>query len=190
MAQVKKAEVRDAILAAASELFTDRGYAATTIAQIAQRAGVSSANVYVYFASKLEMLYAIYDPWMRARIERLERELSAINGPNARIRHLLATFWRDIPGEQNGFAVNVMQAIAAYEQGQGYRPTLLVWMEQRIDRMIRDALPAERSRRLGDAPIAHLVVMAFDGFVLNRRVEPARICDDATLDFIAGWIVD
>jgi len=40
MAQVKKSEVRDAILAAAFDLFSEKDYARTTIAEIARCAGV------------------------------------------------------------------------------------------------------------------------------------------------------
>jgi AcrR family transcriptional regulator len=138
MGQVKKAEVQEAILRAAFRLFGKRGYANTTLAQIAGRAGVSTANVYVYFKSKLEILYAIYDPWMRARLERLETELGALDGTYERVRHILATIWRDIPAEENGFVNNIMQAISAYEPGEGYRPTLLKWMESRLDAMIRE----------------------------------------------------
>ena len=189
MGQVKKVEVREAILRAAFKLFSRHGFAKTTIARIAANAGVSSANLYVYFGSKLEILYEIYDPWMRARLDRLEAELASIEGgATAQVRHVLATIWRDIPVEANGFANNVMQALAGYEQGQGYRPTLLAWMEAKIDRMIRAVLPAARHDALGDAELAHLIVMAFDGFVLNRRVEPLRRCDDATLDWMTGLL--
>ena len=190
MGQVKKVEVQESILRAAFRLFAKRGYANTTLAQIAGRAGVSTANVYVYFKSKLEILYAIYDPWMRARLERLETELGALDGPYERVRHILATIWRDIPAEENGFVNNIMQAISAYEPGEGYRPTLLKWMESRIDAMIRESLPANRRRALGEAQLAHLVVMAFDGYILYRRLNPARPCDDATLDLVARLLAN
>ncbi|MET0207993.1 MAG: TetR/AcrR family transcriptional regulator, partial [Burkholderiaceae bacterium] len=62
MAQHKKTEVREAILEGAFELFSTQGYAATTLSQIAKSAGVSSGNIYIYFESKLDILYAIYDP--------------------------------------------------------------------------------------------------------------------------------
>jgi AcrR family transcriptional regulator len=185
MGQVKKAEVREAILRSAFRLFAKKGYAATTLAQIAARAGVSTANVYVYFGSKLEILYEIYDPWMRERLERLEREVAAMEGAHARVRHILATIWRDIPAEENGFVHNIMQALTTVEPGAGYRPTLLEWMEGRIDAMIRDALSPARRRAIGEAQLAHLVVMAFDGFILYRRVDRARPCDEATLDLMA-----
>lgn len=49
--------VRRVILDAASKAFADKGYAATTMATIAQLAGVPKSNVHYYFKSK-ENIYA------------------------------------------------------------------------------------------------------------------------------------
>jgi AcrR family transcriptional regulator len=46
---------RQAILGAARELFTERGYEETTIAEIARAAGVAVGTVYLYFANKREI---------------------------------------------------------------------------------------------------------------------------------------
>jgi AcrR family transcriptional regulator len=59
MVQQKKPLVREAILEGAFRLFSKHGYAATTLAAIAKSADVSPGNVYIYFGSKLEILYAI-----------------------------------------------------------------------------------------------------------------------------------
>lgn len=49
-------QTRRAIRAAASELFTRDGYAATSVRAIAERAGVSERTVFVAFATKAAML--------------------------------------------------------------------------------------------------------------------------------------
>lgn len=54
-------ETRRAILAAAIELFVEQGYAASTVAAVARRAGVSSQTVYNAFDSKPALLKAAYD---------------------------------------------------------------------------------------------------------------------------------
>lgn len=50
-----------AILGAARELFTGRGYPATSIQAIAQRAGVSAATIYATFGTKRAVLGALVD---------------------------------------------------------------------------------------------------------------------------------
>lgn len=190
MAQHKKPEVRSAILDSAFRHFSERGYAATTLTDIARGAGVSPGNVYIYFVSKLEILYAIYDPWLRSRIERLEGELRRIRTPRSRIRHLLAALWRDIPAEENGFLNNIMQAISSTDPNEGYRSTLVRWLEDRIQVLVLDALPEGRQAKLRRARIAHILIMAFDGFAIHRHLHPDQEpIDDATLNALADMLL-
>jgi AcrR family transcriptional regulator len=190
MVQRKKPEVREAILAAGFKLFSRRGYAATMVADIAEEAGVSPGNVYIYFRSKLEILYTIYDPWLRSRLESLEQELVSIRSPRARLRRLLGALWRDIPAEKNGFLNNIMQAISSTDRSEGYRSTLVRWLEKRVGGMIADALPAGRRTRLHEARIAHVLIMAFDGFAIDRHLHPRSAgIDDFTLDVVAGMLL-
>lgn len=181
MAQVKKPEVRQAILAAATQLFTDQGYHDTTVAQIAAKAKVSTANVYVYFKSKIDILYSIYEPWLRDRLTRLDRELRAETAMEQRLFKLLHALWCEIPSENNGFANNFMQAITAESPENGYRPELLQWARRRITAMLRDALPPERRKAIARPRFTHLLLMAFDGFVIGRHLYPEAKCDDTTI---------
>lgn len=50
---------REAILAAAGQLFTGKGYERTTIADVAGAAGVAVGSVYRHFTDKADLLYAV-----------------------------------------------------------------------------------------------------------------------------------
>jgi len=52
---------RRAIIAAAERLFADRGYARTSMKQLAAAVGVADASLYNHFASKREILEALYE---------------------------------------------------------------------------------------------------------------------------------
>ncbi len=184
MAQVKKPAVRDAILKSAFRLFSRQGYQGTTLSQIAAGAGVSTANVYVYFASKLEVLYAIYDPWLRNRLTRLGKQLQRVRDPRRQLRMLLVAMWREIPAERNGFANNVMQAASTATPDEGYNPKLLRWVEEKLAAMIRDALPPGRRDVLASIGFAHIVMMAFDGFVINYHLRPGKHCGQKTIELM------
>lgn len=56
MAQRQKDEIRKRLLSAALEVFSEVGFAAATVAEVAARAQVSTGNVYRYFASKEVLL--------------------------------------------------------------------------------------------------------------------------------------
>ncbi len=47
------------ILNAAIELFRDRGYEATRLEDVADKAGVSKATIYLYFDSKEDLFFAL-----------------------------------------------------------------------------------------------------------------------------------
>jgi len=189
MVQVKKPELREAILASAFALFRRQGYAATTLPQIAKGAGVSPGTVYIYFGSKLDVLYALYDPWLRQRITQLERRLDRIEDPRQRLSTLLRALWREIPREQNGFANNIIQAISTAGPDERYDPALLDWVEERVASMIRDALPPARRRLLGTPWFSHVLMMAFDGFVIGNHLRPDRPCGERTVELVCGMIL-
>src|SRR3954447_26796296 len=52
------ANSRDALVEAAFDEFTSRGYEAATVADIAERAGVTTGAVYAHFTGKLDLLLA------------------------------------------------------------------------------------------------------------------------------------
>lgn len=52
----KSAVTRQRILDAAARIFRERGYAATTLADIAEAAGLRTASLYYYFGSKEELV--------------------------------------------------------------------------------------------------------------------------------------
>lgn len=182
MSQVKKEEIRQAILASAHELFTTHGYSATTIPMIARGAGISPPNVYSYFTSKLHVLYAIFDPWLRARFAALDQELRTRTSAAQRLRRILEVLWRELPAYEQGFANNVIQAISTATPQDEYRTGLIAWMEQEIERMLVEALPPERHALVRGTELAHMVVMAADGYIMYSHTMPERVCSDATID--------
>jgi AcrR family transcriptional regulator len=59
----KGRRTRAAILRAAGDAFADRGWGATTMATVAERAQVGTGTIYQYFRSKEEVLTALVGEW-------------------------------------------------------------------------------------------------------------------------------
>src|SRR6185437_10293969 len=59
MARPADPQRREVILRAAREVFLERGYSEARLSDIAQRAGIVPSTLYLYFASKEEMVRAI-----------------------------------------------------------------------------------------------------------------------------------
>jgi AcrR family transcriptional regulator len=189
MAQIKKPEIREDILRAAEALFARHGYVDTTLAAIARKAGVTMSNIYNYFGSKLEILYAIYEPWLDERVARLAREAEAIANPRARLRHVLLAVLRDIPTANNGFANNVLQAISTRHADERYSRALLLRSEQRVSAMLRPALPPARRALLDNDVFAHLLFMAFDGFAVNYTLNGPSRRVEAIVDLLCNLLL-
>jgi len=59
--EVRRAERRTALLAAARDVFAERGYAAATIDDVVARAGVARGTFYLYFKDKRDVFRALVD---------------------------------------------------------------------------------------------------------------------------------
>lgn len=187
MAQTKKSAVKRAILDAAYKAFSERGYTNASISDIARLAKVSPANVYVYFRSKLDILFAIYDPWLTRQFDDLEKRLARIADPAKRLKKILATLWRDIPSANNGFANNMMQALSTTTAREGYRPTLRFAAEKRLTKMLEDCLPNLDRSRAHD--LASILFMAFDGYIVNFHLIERATCPSKRLELLADILL-
>jgi AcrR family transcriptional regulator len=108
---------RDRLLRAAAHLFLTRGYAETTVREIAREVGILSGSIFHHFASKEAMLEAVMteasahnaellqraaasEKTARARLRALIRsELASIHGEGGEALILLVTGWRNLGAE-------------------------------------------------------------------------------------------
>ncbi|WP_043769251.1 TetR/AcrR family transcriptional regulator [Roseivivax isoporae] len=180
MARQKSEQVRKAIMEAAHRLFMEKGYIATTISSIARAAGTSQSNVYVYFASKFEIAFAVFDPWLRAKVAELEEQVMAQDTPEACLRSLIDGLLHGIAADRSGQTLTLVQALATAKPGDEYNPDLLIWTMSRIHNMIGGALPgsdpAEREA------LTHSLMLAFDGIALRQNLRRGEIEDSLSVD--------
>lgn len=180
MVQVKKAEVRQALLDAAKELFLQHGYAETQLSAIAAQAGTSKSNIYKYFGSKFDLLMALYDPWLRQRVELLETATLAVPR-SRRLRRFLRALLEEIPQEDNGFANLLMQALATAPAE--YSPDLLHWFEGRIVAILRECVDDDFCA--ADLQhLAELLVLVHDGFLIASRTRHLQHFSRGVVDLL------
>ncbi|OCW57477.1 TetR/AcrR family transcriptional regulator [Hoeflea olei] len=80
---------REAIVAAAARLFWERGFAATSIADIAREAGVPQGNMFYYFRAKADLALAVADVFVDETQSLIGEAEDAAVEPRTRIRFLL-----------------------------------------------------------------------------------------------------
>lgn len=187
MAQVLKPAVRRLIVEKAGAVFSSEGYHAATVSMIAARAGVAVGTVYTYFPSKLHLLYAVYRPWLEARMDQIESKADAAKTARGKLRAIILGLWRDTPMHNPGLANSLMEALATADPAKGKIEPLLLWNERRLVELLAKALPRSR-RRYADALVGNLLLMAYDGYVINRRLGDLR--DYAKLaDIVADMLL-
>jgi AcrR family transcriptional regulator len=72
--------VQERLLAAASRLFAERGFAPTSVQDIVELAGVTKGAMYHYYASKDDLLQQIYTRLLLVQSQRLA-EIAEVPGP-------------------------------------------------------------------------------------------------------------
>lgn len=82
----ERTDTRERILEVAERLFRHYGYDKTTVADMARELGMSPANVYRFFASKLEIVEAIAVRMFEERHRHNLEVLAAPGAPSERLR--------------------------------------------------------------------------------------------------------
>ncbi|QQX86049.1 TetR/AcrR family transcriptional regulator [Cupriavidus necator] len=185
MPQVKKPGMREAILAAAFDLFCRKGYTATTMSEIARAAGMTVANLYVYFDSKLLIFYEIYTPWLQEKLQTLKESVEKFPTPRLRLRRIIVGLWGDIPAADYSFANALIEALASAPRDTQKPGNLLEKCEVFVTEMILESLPPERAHLASNRLLSHVLWMAHDGFAIN-----CRIGDTRDLEAIATLLTD
>jgi AcrR family transcriptional regulator len=184
LARVKSEAVRKAILSAATSEFSKKGYLKTTVNSIAKGAGTAPSNVYVYFASKLEIVLAIYEPWFKRKILELEKAVARKRMPEQKISCLVEGLLRDIADDKTGYTATLIAALATATPPVGYRPDLLLWAEERIAAMIGGAF-CEGSKDRHLPSLARLLMLVFDGVAVRSNLKQNIGTTDAMLGLVA-----
>lgn len=174
MAQIKKSGMREAILESAFDLFSRKGYTPTTMAEIARASNMTVANLYVYFDSKLSILYEIYQPWLESQLENLATSVRKFRTPKSRLRRIFIGMWGDIPAADYSFANALIEALAVAPRGMAKPNTLLMQVESFLTALIAECLPERQAHLVKNDLLAHIIWMAFDGFVINQHLGDLR----------------
>jgi len=90
VATISDAAVR--LMEAAADAFAAKGFHATTTRDIASRAGLSPAGVYVHFASKEDLLFQLSREGHEAARDMLVAAASAAGSPTEALRSIMAVF--------------------------------------------------------------------------------------------------
>lgn len=102
-----RAESRKKIMEVALELYSQKGYDATSMSQIAQKAEISKGLIYNYFDSKKALVLAILEDAMSAGSE-LAEGMQKAETPQEKVRFIIESAFKWIT-EHEAFSKTLMQ---------------------------------------------------------------------------------
>jgi len=181
--QTRRADTRVRLLAAAAELFAERGVDSTSIGAIAELADRTSGAVYDHFGGKDGVLVALLDSWVV--------DLSAVIGAElataTTLEERLAVLWRNVSAPAVG-------------DGRWIALELELWTHASRDPAAREHL-ARRYRgawrgivELADASndvspdVGPAVIGLLFGLEMMRRVDPVAVTDRLAIDSLTALV--
>ena len=117
------------LLNAALELFVEKGFAATRVDEVAQRAGVSKGTLFLYFSSKEELFKAVVRENISGRFVEWNAEFPGFQGSSAdMLRYCMTSWWEHIGSTKASGITKLMMS-----EAQNF-PELAAFYEQEVIR--------------------------------------------------------
>jgi AcrR family transcriptional regulator len=127
----KKQRTRNALLRAALELFTTKGYEETTVDEIAEAVDVSQRTFFRYFTNKQEAVFAVQE-MVEARFVEALRERPAQEAPLVALREAVLGAWEAM-GQSIEEVVPVELHMSTYQMIESTPSLLAVHMRRSIE---------------------------------------------------------
>jgi AcrR family transcriptional regulator len=149
------------LLAAALQLFVERGYAATRLDDVAARAGVSKGTLYLYFQNKQELFKAVVREGIVPTIDEGEQLIERYTGSSADLfREFMLGWWSKI-GESNFAGINklVMAEAGNFpEIAAFYFEEVILRRNALIERLLERGIARGEFRRVDVASMRNVLV--------------------------------
>ena len=131
IAGVTAAETRERLLRAAADVFAERGYDGTRVADIAAAAGVSNGAMYAHFGSKAELLVDA----LRTHGRRLLAEAFAAD-PDRSVTDLLLMIGRWLPRRRDASGYLIVEALVAARRDKDVAGPMRGYVGERADWLV------------------------------------------------------
>ncbi len=184
--------IRGAILDSAAKLFATKGFASTSINEIAEAAGLSKAGVYHYFDSKSEILRAMLADHLEAVTEIVDTALNSSKPPRAKFitftRMLIESYTQPASRNRHAVLMSDMDSLPAKDR------EFVVTTERRIIRSVERLLESIHPELLVHQGFTRPLTMLYFGMINwtdnwyteKGRLAPAELATLASELFLNG----
>jgi AcrR family transcriptional regulator len=169
---MNSANTRTKLILAAMQLFWDKGYNSTSIADVLQTAGVNSGSLYHFFPAKADLLAAVLDKYLEGiRPMLMDPVWAGIDDPIERIFALLARYRKSLIDTDCCYGCPIGSlALELHEPDPAVRERLagnfLAWIDAVDECLERASKPPEEINR---RELAQFVLTTMEGGVMQAR---------------------
>lgn len=96
----QRQEREDLILQVAEEVLMEKGYHETSMDEIALRVGIAKGTVYLHFARKEELIYALFERSVLAFLHAVEEITVSHETPRAKLEAILHKMYEGLTGKR------------------------------------------------------------------------------------------
>jgi TetR/AcrR family transcriptional regulator, cholesterol catabolism regulator len=153
---------RGLILRAAAKLFSERGYAATTIDAITEELQASRRSIYDHFAGKSDILAELCEQAVRFSVELAERVQREPGDPAAKLRRLAHDFTMIVIENRDDITI-ASREVACMPPESRRR---IVRLQERFDRALAAILAAGIVAGVFGAPDPEMTGLAISGMII------------------------
>jgi AcrR family transcriptional regulator len=188
-------ETRKQILDASLRLFSKRGFARTTVRDIARAAGITDAAIYYHFESKRDLLEALVEErGIVSGLQQLQRATADV--PLEKALLWMTRRAINIMDDNRDFLrLIIMEGLGGDESArEQYHRLVDLWESALTTMLQRYVEKGELPRRAAAdtaRQIIYLILMAFQDALLGRHVPPSAPAEErrqALADFVAGTL--
>jgi TetR/AcrR family transcriptional regulator len=139
------------LLAAALDLFVEKGFAATRAEEVAQRAGVSKGTLFLYFPSKEELFKAVVREHIGGTIRDAFGELASFPGTSSELVEFLMLQWWERYGNTKASGISKLMMSEANnfpELAEFYQQEVIIPGHQLIEKVIQRGITSGEFRQV------------------------------------------
>lgn len=132
---------RERLLAAMAQAIAERGYTATPVSEVIERAGVSRKTFYVHFQDRRDCLVAAYDQAAATTLANVKATAQKTESPRAKLPAMITALCESAAQDPAAFRLQVVEIAAAGQAALLSREQLIV----SIGALLRTGLESESS---------------------------------------------
>lgn len=180
-AELVERNQRERLIAAMAEVCGEGGYAAATVAEVARRAGVSTASFYRQFKDRRECMLASFEELFGRLLGEIERACAGEEEPEGKVRAGVETAAALLVADPPTARLLSMEIVAVGVEGVRLQQEAI----ERLAVLLREARPPAASSS-PSFPAPEWAVVAAMVSLVAKRVAEGKSPDPAELEAVCA----